>query len=79
MGVQDSDLPPWAYAQPVGNVLCSVEGEGVQQKQGQGKVVHKIALLGKLDVGLVFFMHFTQQPAASMTRHTHDLLSHVGK
>lgn len=57
MSVQDSDLPPWADAQPVGNVLCCVEGEGMQQQQGQGKVVHKVALLGKLDVSFILLVY----------------------
>ena len=46
MRVQHGDLASGADTQPVGNVLCCVEGEGVQQQQGQGKVIHKIALLG---------------------------------
>ncbi len=46
MCVQHSDLASGADSQPVGNVLCCVEGEGVQQQQGQGEVIHKIALLG---------------------------------
>ena len=62
MSVQHSDLPPWADAHPVGNVLSCVEGEGVQQQQGQGKVVYKVALLGQLDVGFILLVHLTQQP-----------------
>ena len=62
MGVQHSNLPPWADAHPVGNVLSCVEGEGMQQQQGQGKVVYKVALLGQLDVGFILLVHLTQQP-----------------
>ena len=64
MSVQDSDLSPRADAQPVGNVLCRVEGEGMQQQQGQGKIVHKVALLGELDISFILLMHLTQEPAA---------------
>ena len=46
MCVQHRDLAPWADTQPVGNVLRGVEGEGVQQQQRQGKVVHKVARFG---------------------------------
>ena len=59
VSVQNSDLPPRADAQPVGNVFCCVEGESMQQQQGQGKVVHKVALLGQLDVGFIFLMDLT--------------------
>ena len=66
MSVQNSDLPPRADAQPVGDVLCCVKGEGMQQQQGQGKVIHKVALLGELDVGFILLMDLTQQSAASL-------------
>lgn len=70
MSVQNCDLPPRADAQPVGNVLCRVEGEGMQQQQGQGKVIHKVALLGELDVGFILLVYLTQQPAASPPRYS---------
>lgn len=63
MGVQHRDLAAGADAQPVCNVLCCAEGEGVQDEQGQGKVIHKVARLGQLDVGLILLVHLTQQPA----------------
>ncbi len=59
VGVQHSDLAPGADAQPVAYILCCVEGEGVQQQQGQGKVIHKVALLGQLGVDLILLMHLT--------------------
>lgn len=60
--VQNRDLPPGADAQPVAQVHSRLEGDRVQQEQGEGEVVHPEALPGQADVGLVLLMHLAQQP-----------------
>ena len=43
----------------------------MQQQQRQGEVVHKVALLGKLDVSFVLLMDLAQEPAASPLHDSH--------
>lgn len=74
MSIQNGNLPPRADAQPVGKILCGMEGEGMEQQQGQGKVIYKVALLGELDICLILLVDLTQQPAA-ITTHLHMVRS----
>lgn len=62
MRVQNGDLAPRADVQPVPQVFGGLEVEGVQHQQGQGKVVHPVALVRDLEVGFVLLVHLTQQP-----------------
>ena len=68
MRVQNSDLALWADGEPTSQVLGGVEREGMQDEQGQSKVIHPVALLCQRNVGLVRLVHLTKHPAAHATK-----------